>query len=257
MDPANLLTDASLLVGIGVAFLFGALSFLSPCVLPLLPGYLSLMSGYSVADLESGEAAKGRVLRGTLFFVGGFSLVFVAIGAAATSVGQFLRLNQVLLTQVAGVVIILFGLVVLASALGKGRWVQYLLRERRLDVRVDRLGSWGAPVMGMAFAFAWTPCIGPVLAAIIVLAGTLETVGAGMVLLAAFSLGLGVPFVLAGLGLSRSFRGLRRHLRTINLVSGSMLVGFGVLMLTNRIGLIAGWVSELFYRLGLEGLATI
>lgn len=257
MDPGQLLMDGTLLMGIIVAFAFGALSFLSPCVLPLLPGYLSLMSGYGVHELDAGAVNRRRVLRATLLFVAGFTAVFVAIGAAATSLGQFLRGNQVLLTRVAGVVIIAFGLVMVVSALGKGDRLQYLLRDRRLGIRVERLGGWAPVVMGMAFAFAWTPCIGPVLAAIILLASTQQTVMAGMILLGAFSLGLGVPFVLSGVGLTRLFARIRRHGRTISLVSGVLLVAFGVLMVTNRIGIIAGWVTGWFVRLGIEGLATI
>lgn len=245
---------------IASAFVFGALSFISPCVLPLLPGYLSLMSGYSVADLQEGNASVGRMFRVTLLFVGGFTLVFVAGGAAATSLGGFLARNQSTTTQVAGWLIIAFGVLIVMLALSNSRFLNVFNRERRLEVRPSRLGGWAPPVMGVAFGFGWTPCIGPVLAAILTLAASQETVGQGMFLLFVYSMGLGIPFILSGIGMTKLFGSLavlRRHLKTINVVSGLLMVGFGVLFITGRITDLSSWITELFIRFGWDRLAEI
>ncbi|MEX1279501.1 MAG: cytochrome c biogenesis CcdA family protein [Acidimicrobiia bacterium] len=257
MEAAELLADGGLIVALGVAFAFGALSFVSPCVLPLLPGYLSMMSGYTVAELESGEASTRKVVSTTLLFVAGFTAVFVALGAAATGFGQFLRENQLLLTRVAGFLVIAFGLVIVASAVGRSMFLQNLMRERRVDVRPNRLGAAGPAVMGVAFGFGWTPCIGPVLGAILTIAATQGSVGRGMLLLGTFSLGIGLPFLVASLGMSRLFKPLRRHLRTINIVSGALLITFGVLMVTNQVGRLSGVISEWLINIGLEDITTI
>lgn len=257
MEAADILADGGLLVAMGVAFVFGALSFVSPCVLPLLPGYLSMMSGYTVAELESGQASTRKVVRTTLLFIAGFSAVFIALGAGATFVGEFLSRNVILFTRIAGAVVIAFGLVIIASALGSAPWLQNLMRERRMDVRPDQMGPFGPAVMGVAFGFGWTPCIGPVLGAILTIAAGQESVGRGMLLLGTFSFGIGLPFLLASLGMSRLFKPLRKHLRTINLVSGGLLVAFGVVMVTNRVGWLSGQVDQFLRWIGLEGLTTI
>ena len=217
-------------VGIITAFVFGIVSFLSPCVLPLLPGYLSLMSGYSVGDLQGGSASSGRMFRVTLTFVVGFRIV------------------------------IAFGLLIVVSAFSNSKYLSFMTRERRFEVRPSRLGAWAPLVMGFAFGFAWTPCIGPVLAAILTTAAVQETVVQGMVLLLAYGLGLGVPFILSGIGVARAFRAMkfiRKYLRPFNVVSGLLLAGFGVLMITGNLNIISGWVQEIFTKLGLEWLAQI
>lgn len=250
MEPASLLS----------ALVFGALSFVSPCVLPLLPGYLGLMSGYSVAELQEGKASTVRMLRVTLMFVLGLTVVFVALGAGATSVSGLLIRNRSVITQVAGWLIVLFGLVILAMALSNSPWLAFLARERRLDLKPSRLGGWAPVLMGMAFGFGWTPCIGPVLAAILTQAATQETVARGMLLLFLFSMGMGIPFVLAGLGVTRLYSGiglLRRHLRTINVASGLLMMVFGWLFITGRITDLSSFISEWMIRLGLERLAEI
>jgi cytochrome c-type biogenesis protein len=247
-------------VGIITAFVFGIVSFLSPCVLPLLPGYLSLMSGYSVGDLQGGSASSGRMFRVTLTFVVGFTIVFVMLGAAATSVGRFFLVHQRVALRVAGWIVIAFGLLIVTSAFSNSKYLAFLTRERRFEVRPSKLGGWAPLAMGFAFGFAWTPCIGPVLAAILATAAVQETVVQGMVLLFAYGLGLGVPFILSGVGLSRAFKAmgfLRRYLRPINVVSGLLLAGFGVLMITGKLAIISGWVQQLFSKLGLEWLAQI
>ena len=214
MEPASFLS----------AFVFGILSFVSPCVLPLLPGYLGLMSGYSVADLQQGKASTLRMLRVTVLFVAGLTVVFVALGAGATSIAGLLIRNKTIITQVAGWLIVLFGVVILVMALGNSPRLAFLARERRLELRPSRLGGWAPPLMGMAFGFGWTPCIGPVLAAILTQAATQETVGRGMFLLFLFSMGMGIPFIAAGIGVTKVYSGIRllqRHLRKINVASAS------------------------------------
>ncbi len=250
MDPAGYLS----------ALVFGALSFVSPCVLPLLPGYLGLMSGYSVADLQQGKASTARMLRVTVMFVPGFTVVFVALGAGATSVAGLLARNKGVITMAAGWLIAVFGLVIVLMALSTSPRLAFLYRERRLHVRPSSLGGWAPLVMGMAFGFGWTPCIGPVLAAILTQAATQETVVRGMLLLFVFSMGMGLPFIAAGIGVTKLYSGiklLQRHLRTINVLSGLLMMVFGWLFITGRITDLSSLISEWMIRLGLEGLAAI
>lgn len=247
-------------VGIGVAFVFGIISFVSPCVLPLLPGYLSLMSGYSVGDLQSGTASTARMVKVTGLFVLGFTVVFVLLGAAATSLGRLVARYQFTATRVAGWLVIAFGVLIVLSAVSNSGFLARLMRERRLEVRPSRLGAWAPVVMGLAFGFAWTPCIGPVLAAILLTASVQETVFEGMVLLFAYALGLGVPFVLAGIGMTKvlgAVRFLRKYLRPINVASGLLLIGFGVLMINGQLAVLSGWLQEFFTKIGLDRLAEI
>lgn len=234
-------------VSIIAAFVFGALSFLSPCVMPLLPGYLAMMSGYSVAEVSDGSVATRRMLRVTLLFVLGFTLVFVALGATATAVGSTLLRNAIDIGRIAGWLVVAMGLFLLISAIWAPQFMMGLMRERRADVRPSRLGAWAPPVMGAAFGFAWTPCIGPTLGAILGVASTQSTVAAGMLLLFVYSLGLGVPFVLAGIGIGRlygAFEWLRRRARVISAVSGALLVAFGVLMITGGLFRISSWFQR-------------
>ncbi len=252
------LETASFLIQAVVAFGGGVVSFISPCVLPLLPGYLSMMSGYSASDLDSGAVERGRMLRVILLFIAGFTLVFAAIGAGATSLGNLLRHNLGTLTQIAGIVIVVFGLLMVALAVTNRGLFGFLQRERRVEVRPSRLGSLAPPVMGMAFGFGWTPCIGPILTVILAFATTQETVGRGIGLLVAFSLGLGVPFLFAGLGLHKVFGRLKPYLRTINIVSGVVLAGFGVVMALGYMGRLSSFFSRIIINIPfLEDLATI
>ncbi|HEX5631022.1 MAG TPA: cytochrome c biogenesis protein CcdA [Acidimicrobiia bacterium] len=234
-------------VNIVAAFVFGALSFLSPCVLPLLPGYLSMMSGYSASELSTGQAAMGRMLRVTLLFVAGFTIVFVILGATATSIGRSLLRESGTITTIAGWVIIGFGLFIAVSAIWNPRLLGPLMREKRLEVRPSRLGGWAPPVMGVAFGFGWTPCIGPTLGAILTVAGTQETVAEGMFLLFVYSMGLGVPFVLSGIGMTRAYAAFgwfKRHFKVITATSGLLLAFFGVLMVTGRLVDLNQWFQR-------------
>ncbi len=257
MNFGELLQDASLLVGLGISFLAGMVAFFSPCVLPLLPGYLSIMSGFSVNEIESGQASTREMLRATVLCVLGFTTVFVALGAAATALGSTLLQNLTAITKVAGWFIVVFGILVLWGAVSSSPLFAGMMRERRINIRTEKLGAFAPPVMGLAFGFGWTPCIGPILAVILALASAQGSVFQGMALLAAFSLGIGVWFVLAGLGVSRLFKRMRRHLRKINIVSGVVIIVFGVVMASGKLGILSGWVSEFFVKVGLDALTEI
>ena len=243
-------------VGWVVAFGAGMLSFLSPCVLPLVPGYISLMSGVSAGQLAVQTKADTRVIvRSTLLFVSGFTLVFVALGAAASSIGRTLGEHQRGLEQISGVAIVVMGLF-LAGFISP----RVLQTERRFHVSPSRLGEWGAPVMGMAFAFGWTPCIGAVLGPILTYAATSGKLTQGIVLLFFYSLGLGVPFIATGLAFGRlttAFGWIKRHYRVINLVSGLLLVAFGVLLFTGRINRMSSAIVRWMEDLGLDWLSRI
>ena len=242
------------------AVLAGAASFISPCVLPLLPGYLSLMSGYSLAELSSGEANTRRVVVGTLGFIAGFTAVFVALGAFATSLSQWLLSETSLFRSIAGWLIIVMGLFIAITAVWNPRFILPLMKERRIEVRPSKLGSFAPPIMGGAFAFGWTPCVGPFLTAAFALAGTEETVGRGMIVLLFYSLGLGIPFLASALLMTRAFGAfdwLKKRLVPINVGSGLLLAFFGFLLLTNRITELSAFFTDLLVNLGLDGLAEV
>jgi cytochrome c-type biogenesis protein len=253
VDMGELVQSSPL--GFFVAFFGGMLSFLSPCVLPLVPGYLSLMSGVTASELaEPTAAVQRRVLRATLLFVAGFTLVFTFLFAGASAIGQTLYDHQRGLNQIAGVVTIVAGLAI--AGLVRPSVIE---RERRFQVSPSRLGAFAPPVMGMAFAFGWTPCIGPVLGAVLPLAASTGTLGRGMAMLVFYSLGLGVPFVAAGLALGRlegTFAWVKRHFRVINLVSGLLLAGFGILLLTSNVTWLSGWFSDHLRDVPLLGRLT-
>jgi cytochrome c-type biogenesis protein len=241
--------------GWAVAFGAGMLSFLSPCVLPLVPGYLSLMSGVKATHVAAATRDETRqMVKATLLFAAGFTVVFVALGAGASAIGQALQRHQQILNQVAGVAVIAMGLFL--AGFTSPRLMQ---QERRFQVSPSRLGAWAPPVMGVAFAFGWTPCIGPVLGPLLALAANEDTLYRGMLLLVFYSLGLAVPFVLSGLAFGRltgAFGWVKRHYRIINLVSGLLLVAFGLLLFFNRVGEVSGRIVELFDALGLDFLSS-
>lgn len=243
------------------AFGGGIIAFLSPCVLPLVPGYLGLMSGYSIADLQSGEAKRGRMLRVTTLFVLGFTIVFVALGAGATQISRFLLVNQSLTGRIAGAVVIAFAILMIGTAFTSRGIFGFMARERRVDVRPSKLGSFAPPLMGMAFGFGWSACIGPILAGVLTIAGTRETVAQGMLLLFIFSMGLGVPFILTGLGLSRAMQAMtsfRRYMRPVNIASGVLMLAFGVLLFTGNVTRLSSFFIDIFLSVPfLEELASI
>ncbi len=226
------------------AFLAGILSFLSPCVLPLVPGYVSLISGASVEELQSSERRMLRtVMLHSITFVLGFSVVFVALGAVATGVGQIVNEYHSILSKIAGIVVIIFGLHL--TGLLK---IKALYADKRLHEVKGGASAVGSFAVGFAFAFGWTPCIGPILATILVLASAEGTVLKGTLLLAVYSLGLAVPFLLTSLGIDRflSFYGrFRRHLHTVEVLSGVLLIAIGVLIFLNNLRLLSGYFSFL------------
>ncbi|HUZ01918.1 MAG TPA: cytochrome c biogenesis protein CcdA [Thermomicrobiaceae bacterium] len=215
------------------AFAAGLISFLSPCVAPLMPGYLSLISGATFDGERIAGGAGRRVLVASLAFVAGFTLVFVVMGASASAFGGFIAQYRRLLTVIAGAIMILMGLFI--SGLLRLPW---LYRERRIHHEVGRaLTTSETMLLGMAFGFGWTPCIGPLLASILVYTSATETVGRGTVLLLAYSFGLGVPFIALGVGVGRALTAIRwitAHYRVISAVSGAILVVLGLMFLTDR-----------------------
>jgi len=251
--------DTSFLLSIFVAIGAGALSFLSPCVLPLLPGYVSLMSGYDMQELSDGNVSMKRVVGRTGLFVLGFTLVFVALGATATSISSFL--NQTIFTNVAGWLIIAMGLFIATTAVWTPAWMMPVMKDRRIESSgAKRLGVAGPPVMGAAFAFGWTPCIGPFLASALLLGAQTDTVYQGMVVLFFYSVGLGVPFLLTSLLLTKAFstfNWIKKYLKQITILSGLMLAFFGVLLVTGRITELSAIFSRWLIWLGLDELANI
>lgn len=228
------------------AFIAGVISFLSPCVLPLVPPYLSYISGVSLEALRSesdrNETQK-RVITGCIFFILGFSLVFILLGAGATWIGYFLRSERQLFNKIAGIIVILFGLH-LVGLLKIG----LLYREKRMNVEVKKAGTLSSFLLGVAFAFGWTPCIGPILAGILAYASTQNTVWQGVGLLAVYSLGLGIPFFLSALLMNKFFtvfEGVKRHLHTVEVISGVLLIIIGVLIFTDKFTMLAGYFKFL------------
>jgi cytochrome c-type biogenesis protein len=242
-------------LGVLVAFGAGMLSFLSPCVLPLVPGYVSMVSGLSAAELGAEPRRRAvAVVPGVAGFVAGFTVVFTALGAGASAVGRALLAHQHALDVAAGALVVVFGL--LLAGVGAPR---FLATERRFHPRPSQLGRWAPPVMGMAFAFGWTPCIGPVLGAVLGLAAQRATLGAGIVLLVAYSLGLGVPFLATGLAFGRLTAltaRVRHRLWIVDAVAGSLLVAFGVLLLSGELHVVSSALSDLLRRIGLERLTV-
>ncbi|HEU5170675.1 MAG TPA: cytochrome c biogenesis protein CcdA [Gemmatimonadales bacterium] len=227
-------------LGVFVAFAAGILSFLSPCVLPLVPSYVGFLTGMT---LEQTTERRRVAVAHALLFVSGFSLVFMALGASATALGAALKYYQVWLQRAGGVLIILFGLV----CLGVFR-VGWMERERRLQLQRKPLGYLGSALVGMAFAFGWTPCIGPVLGAILSLAATSDSVSRGVILLGVYSAGLAVPFLAAALALDRFlewFQRFRRYLPWVMRLSGALLVVVGLLLVTGEFTRLAGWLQSL------------
>jgi cytochrome c-type biogenesis protein len=237
-------------MGLLTAFAAGVLSFLSPCVLPLIPGYLSFLTGMTTAELAEEDHPAARTLAPALLFVLGFSIVFVALGASASVAGQFLSQYRVVVERIAGIVVIAFGVLMLGVIK-----VPWLYGEARADLSGSRaFGRGTAVVMGMAFAAGWTPCVGPILGSILALAASTADVAKGALLLLAYSFGLGLPFVAVALLLGRVtplLKWLSRHSIVINRVAGAILIVVGLLIATGRLGVLAGWLGRLVPGIGL------
>ena len=280
-------------VSLAGAFLAGLISFLSPCVLPLVPGYISMLSGIGVEQLRQGQQPKGGLFASALSFVIGFSVVFVSFGASASAVGGFLRQNRALLAPIAGALIVLFGLHLLgglmrmniragiilgglfvalgiASLLHRGplfaglgashffslsiigffgpqlaRWLNRDVHLRNNDTKPGILSGF---LLGFAFAFGWTPCIGPILATVLALAAASDTVARGVLLLGVYSAGLAVPFLLTALGLGhflRFYQNFRKHLHAVELFSGVLLLFVGGLVFFNKLTWLSGKLTFL------------
>jgi cytochrome c-type biogenesis protein len=240
-------------VTIAAALAAGTLSFLSPCVLPLVPPYLVYLAGTSLerlADAEPAAAVKRDTVVASLLFVAGFSTVFVSLGAGASVIGGLLRAYSDVLGTIAGIAIIVMGL----HFLGLTR-IDLLMREKRAEI-ARPVGLWGAYAMGLAFAFGWTPCIGPILAAILAVAASEATVAKGAGLLAVYSLGLGIPFVVAALAVEPFAAFLvrfRTRLAMVERVMGGLLVLTGIAFLTGFISQASFWLLEVFPALGRIG----
>jgi cytochrome c-type biogenesis protein len=215
------------------AFAVGFISFISPCVLPLVPGYLSAVSGVSLAEIQQGENRLSRVLLPAIVFCLSFTVVFVALGMTATGIGTALRDSRGTLDTIAGAVIVALGVFFLLTP-----FIDRLNREWRPEALMSRAGSGGPLLAGAAFAFAWTPCVGPTLGSILTAASVQGTVAKGAILLLFYSAGLAVPFLLTAVAFTRmttGFRWLRAHYAAITAVSGLVLIGMGLLLLTGEL----------------------
>lgn len=227
-------------LGLFVAFLAGLLSFLSPCVLPLVPSYIGFLTGMTLPEMTG---RRRIALLHAVLFVTGFSLIFILLGASATALGGALKYYQVWIARVGGVLVILFGLLCLGVVKAG-----FLEQERRLQLQHKPVGYLGSVLVGMAFGAGWTPCIGPVLGAILSLAATSDSVPRGMLLLGVYSAGLAVPFLLAAVAVESFlewFQRFRRYLPWVMRVSGVLLIFVGILMATGQFTRLAGWLQGL------------
>lgn len=237
-------------ISIWMAVAAGLVSFLSPCVLPLVPGYVSFLSGVSVQQMQAaagGQALpagiKWRLLLTAALFVAGFSAVFIAMGATATLLGGLITAKLGLLTKLAGAVIFFFGIV----KLGLVRWL-FLFKDVRFNPGSNRWGLPGAALLGAAFAFGWTPCVGPILGAILMYAGTLDNAAQGVWLLTAYAMGLGLPFLLMAVGAGqfmRFFQRFKKYIGLVEKISGAVMVVLGIMVYTNTLVLIPGYLTFL------------
>jgi cytochrome c-type biogenesis protein len=245
--------DSSIGFAIVTAFFAGLLSFLSPCVLPLVPGYISIISGFSLDQLKGktqDSSLKRTVMMSSLMFILGFTLSFIALGATATTLGKVLLTRMPILTKIAGIIMIVFGL----HVLGIFR-IKALYQDKRMHNLQTRSGMLGALVLGLVFALGWSPCLGPILSGILGLASEQETVARGMFLLFIYSTGLGIPFLMTSLGLNRFlafYNRFKKHFRALEIVSGILILGVGVLILTNqmtRMNKYFQFLSDFEYRI--------
>ena len=240
------------------AFGGGLISFLSPCVLPIVPGYLSLITGLDAAELEDGDRGNTLgIVRDTLLFVAGFGSVFVLLGLSATGLGNWLFDNQTILTRVSGALVLAMAAFMIGSLVLQAPW---LYQEYRFHPQLGRFGRAAPPIAGVAFGFGWTPCIGPVLTSILLVAANQDRIWTGAALLAAYSLGLGMPFLATGLAFGRMTRALaamRRHLPQIVLVSSLVMAAFGLLLLFDRLSELTTQISDVLRWAGLDWIVEL
>lgn len=240
-------------VGLFTALFAGMLSFFSPCVLPLVPGYLSAVTGVAASDLE--EVGWKRVVPPALLFIASFSTIFIILGMSATGLSQLLRDNLGTLNKIAGVLIIAMGVFFVASL-----FITRLNSEWRVDALMEKAGSGGPLIAGAAFAIAWTPCVGPTLTAILALAGSSGSLFEGGLTLAVYSLGLAIPFMLTAIAFTRmttAFAVVKRNYAALMAVGGAFLIVMGVLVYTNEITQFNIWAQDLVDSLGLDFLNGI
>jgi len=240
------------------AFGAGLISFVSPCVLPIVPGYLSVITGLDLAEVqhETGHHL-GRVARDTGLFIAGFTAVFILLGVTATAIGSTVFHNHLLLTRISGLMVLAMALFLAGSLVLRSPW---LYQERRFHPDTSRFGVFAAPVAGAAFGFGWTPCLGPVLGSILALAGTQGRAVEGGALLAAYSAGLGVPFLATGLAfgrMARAFGWVKRHFVAITVVSSVSLGFFGVLLTLNRLTWMTSEIRQGMSAIGLDSLVNL
>ena len=243
--------DAGLLPGMIVALTAGIISFLSPCVLPIVPPYLAYMSGVSLNEIEGSQAARRKAVVAALCFVLGLSTVFLFLGFTASAFGAFFLQNQQLFAQISGVIVIIFG----AHFLGIFR-IPFLDREARIEAGDHGGTSFGAYILGLAFAFGWTPCIGPQLGAILSLAASEASVARGTMLLGIYALGLGLPFLLAAMFLTRAMGVMNRlkpHMKLIERMMGVLLILVGLALVTGAFSSFSYWLLERFPALATLG----
>ena len=241
-----------------VAFVGGVISFLSPCVLPLVPGYLSVITGLDIAELEGGERQhRLSVIRDTALFVAGFGAVFTFLGLSATSIGRVLFDNQVVLSRLSGALVLAMALFMLGSVFLQAPWLN---QEARFHPQLGRFGRAAPTVAGAAFGFGWSPCIGPALTSILAIAATADRAIAGGTLLAVYSLGLGLPFLLTGLALGRLagvFGFVKRHYTGFVVGSAIILAVIGVLLTTNQLVRLTGVLQDLLEAIGLDWIVEL
>lgn len=228
-------------VTVGIAFLAGLVSFVSPCVLPLVPAYLSFLTGSSVEELREqlSAGARGRVVGHALAFIGGFTLVFVALGVSASAVGAAFRENQVLIARLGGLIVIVLGLQMMGVLK-----LRFLAMDKRLQVRQERRTIAASGLVGIAFAAGWSPCIGPILAGILTLASQTSGIGEGAWLLFVYSMGLAVPFLAAAMAIGAILPALnrvKRFLPAVEFAAGAFMIFTGYILVTNSFLRIAGW----------------
>ena len=240
------IADYSTLGQIAVAFIAGLISFLSPCVLPLVPGYISIVSGSSLEQLKAQDKQASllrTVLMNSITFIVGFSITFVILGASATWLGQVLVSWRQLLDKIAGLVLIVFGVHVLGIVK-----INALYQDKRFHNVDAPRGAAGSLLLGLAFAFGWTPCLGPILAGILAIASTKQTVSEGMLLLGVYSAGLGIPFLLTSLALNQFlsfYSRFKKHFHAVEMVSGALVIAVGIMMVTGSLTRLATWFSFL------------
>ena len=245
-------------VGYLAAFAGGVVSFASPCVVPLVPAYLSIITGLEISEIEQGPRRYlGRIARDTGLFIAGFATVFIMLGLTATALAQVLVHRQALITRISGLLVLAFALFIAGSLVLKS---PLLYQERRFHPRLSRYGRLAPPIAGMAFGFGWTPCIGPVLGSVLAFASTQAHEVQAATLLAAYSLGLGVPFLATGLAFGRmagAFRWVKRHYAAITITSACALGFFGVLLTLNRLIWVTSQLQDVMRHLGLGGLVFL